>query len=83
MSFCGAQRCGNTATQRLLDEIAIIQPHDRRVAAEGFQVWKLAVREDNKATLTCEDSNYNVVFTKEIEYTDFPSRGSRSGSRTT
>jgi hypothetical protein len=34
---------------------------------KGFQV-KLAVREDNKATLTCEDSNYNVVFTTEIEY---------------
>jgi Family of unknown function (DUF6876) len=38
-------------------------------------VWKLAVREDNKATLTCEDGNYNVVFTKEIEYSDFPEPG--------
>ena len=56
----------------LLDEIALIQPYDKRVAAEEFQVWKLAVRPDRTATLTCEDGNYNVVFTKEIEYTDFP-----------
>ena len=56
----------------LLDEIAIIQPYDKRVAAEEFQVWKLVVRPDRKATLSCEDGNGNVVFTKEIEYTDFP-----------
>ena len=56
----------------LLDEIAIIQPHDKRVAAEEFQVWKLAVRSDRTATLTCEDGNGNIVFAKEIEYTDFP-----------
>lgn len=56
----------------LLDEIAIIQPYDKAVAAEGFQLWKLKVREDRTATLTCEDGNGNTVFTKEIEYTDFP-----------
>lgn len=56
----------------LLDEIAVIQPHDKRVAAEEFQVWKLAVRPDHRATLTCEDGNGNTVFSKEIEFTDFP-----------
>ena len=56
----------------LLDEIAIIQPYNKRVAAEEFQVWKLAVRSDRKATLTCDDGNGNVVFSKEIEFTDFP-----------
>src|ERR1700722_10206989 len=56
----------------LLDEIAIIQPRDKRVAAEEFQVWKLAVRPDRTATLTCDDGNGDIVFTKEIEYTDFP-----------
>ena len=30
----------------LLDEIALIQPHAARVAAEEFQVWKLTVRPD-------------------------------------
>ncbi len=56
----------------LLDEIAIIQPYNKAVAAEEFQVWKLAVLPDRTATLTCDDGNGNIVFTKEIEYTDFP-----------
>jgi hypothetical protein len=56
----------------LLDEIAIIQPHDKWVAAEEFQVWRLVVRSDNTAKLTCEDGNGSIVFSKEIEYTDFP-----------
>jgi len=41
----------------LLDEIAIIQPYNKAVAAEEFQVWKLAVRPDRSATLTCDDGN--------------------------
>ena len=59
----------------LLDEIAIIQPYDKNVAAEEFQVWKLTVKPDNSATLVCEDGNDNVVYTKAIEYTDFPPDG--------
>src|ERR1017187_3158000 len=59
----------------LLDEIAIIQPHDRRVAAEEFQVWKLAVNADQTGVLTCDDGNDNVVYTKQIDYTDFPLDG--------
>jgi hypothetical protein len=56
----------------LLDEIALIQPHDQNVAAEEFQVWTLNVKPDKTATLTCDDGNGNVVFSKEIPYTDFP-----------
>ena len=56
----------------LLDEIALIQPYDKRVAAEAFQVWKLVVRLDKTARLTCDDGNDNIVFSKNIEYTDFP-----------
>ena len=56
----------------LLDEIAIIQPYNKAVAAEEFQVWKLAVRPDRTASLTCDDGDGNIVFTKEIEHTDFP-----------
>ncbi len=55
----------------LLDEIALAQSI-RPVAAEGFQVWKLEVSANHSATLACEDGNYNVVFSKEIEFTDFP-----------
>ena len=56
----------------LLDEIAIIQPYNNAVAAEDFQVWRLAVSPDRTATLSCDDGNGNIVFTKEIEHTDFP-----------
>ena len=59
----------------LLDEIAIIQPHDARLRGEEFQVWKLAVNADQTGALTCEDGSDNVVYTKQIEYTDFPREG--------
>jgi hypothetical protein len=56
----------------LLDTIALAQRHDKRVAAEEFQSWKLVVRPDHTATLTCEDGNTNVVSKQELEFTDFP-----------
>jgi hypothetical protein len=56
----------------LLDEIALIQPYDKRVAAEEFQVWKLKVDADRSAQLICEDGNDRVVYEKRIPYTDFP-----------
>lgn len=56
----------------LLDEIAISQTRPK-VKAEEFQVWTLKVDvEKHKAMLTCDDGNGNVVFTKRIDYTDFP-----------
>ena len=59
----------------LLDEIALVQLFDERVGAERFQVWKLNVRSDMTADLTCEDGNDNVVYTKKIPFTDFPLEG--------
>jgi hypothetical protein len=56
----------------LLDEIALAQRYEKRVARQPFQVWKLAVNADRTGTITVEDGNYNVVFTKPIEFTDFP-----------
>ena len=56
----------------LLDEIALIQPYDKKVAAEEFQVWKLVVRADKTASLIFDDGNGDVVFSKEVPYTDFP-----------
>lgn len=56
----------------LLDEIALIQPYEKAVAVDEFQVWKLTVRADSTATLTCDNGNGRIVFTKEIEFTDFP-----------
>jgi hypothetical protein len=42
----------------------------KSVAGEEFQLWKL--KDDHTATLTCEDGNGKAVFSKAIEYTDFP-----------
>jgi hypothetical protein len=56
----------------LLDEIALLQTCSTRVAAEKFQLWKLGVNADHTATLTCKDGNGNAVYSKAIEYTDFP-----------
>jgi hypothetical protein len=55
----------------LLDEIALAQKFNRGVKAEPFQVWKLAVKEQ-QGVLTCDDGNDNVVYTKQIPFTDFP-----------
>ena len=48
---------------------------DKRVAAEEFQVWKLAVNVDDTAVLSCEDGNGHTVFSKAIPFTDFPREG--------
>jgi hypothetical protein len=59
----------------LLDLIALAQRYEDGVQGEEFQLWKLTVRPDNTATLACADGNDNVVFSKEIEFTDFPIEG--------
>jgi hypothetical protein len=52
----------------LLDEIALAQRFNRKVAAEGFQLWRLRVKEDATATLICEDGNGHRVYSKRIPY---------------
>jgi hypothetical protein len=56
----------------LLDEIALTQRYDQRVAAEEFQLWKLTVHLDRTAVLVCEDGNGNVVRRTSLPFTDFP-----------
>jgi hypothetical protein len=56
----------------LLDEIALAQKSNARVAAAAFQLWRLTVTPDHTAALACEDGNGQAVFTKAIAYTDFP-----------
>ena len=66
-----AERAGNGCFW-LLDEIAISQSRPE-VSAEEFQVWILKVDlEKRSAVLTCDHGNDNVVFSKAIEFTDFP-----------
>jgi uncharacterized protein DUF6876 len=59
----------------LLDEIALIQPYDKRVGAAEFQVWKLNINTDMTAELVCEDGDDNVIYIKKIPFTDFPREG--------
>jgi len=56
----------------LLDEIALAQKYNRKVAAEEFQHWTLKVKPDHTARLTCDDGNGRVVYTKQLTFTDFP-----------
>ncbi len=56
----------------LLDEIALVQSCEPKLAEEEFQVWTLTVRPDHTGALVCEDGNSNIVFSKEIPFTDFP-----------
>ena len=55
----------------LLDEIALAQKFVTSVKAEPFQVWKLVVS-NSKGVLSCDDGNGNVVYSKQIPFTDFP-----------
>ena len=72
----GAKYVADTAgAYWLLDEIALAQKYVKEVAAQEFQVWKLTVKDDNSATLTCEDGNDNAVYSKPIPFTDFPEDG--------
>jgi len=69
----GAQYVAETGgAYWLLDEIAFAQKSVQAVAAEDFQFWKLTVKPDQTAILSCEDGNGGKVFSKSIEYTDFP-----------
>ena len=56
----------------LLDEIALAQRYEKRIAAEEFQHWKLTVNLEHTGVLTCDDGNGNIVCTKRIPFTDFP-----------
>jgi hypothetical protein len=68
----GAKYVADTAgAYWLLDEITFGQA-EKQVAAQAFQRWTLTVHPGQTATLTCEDGNCHTVFTKQIEYTDFP-----------
>lgn len=55
----------------LVDEITFSQMK-KKIAAQPFQHWKLKVKPNATATLTCEDGNDNVVYTKKLTFTDFP-----------
>lgn len=72
----GAKYVADTAgAYWLLDEIALAQRYDQAVTSEEFQLWELKVARDATATLTCDDGNGHVVYSKKLEFTDFPAPG--------
>ena len=57
----------------LVDEIALAQIHEKAVADEPFQHWKLEVDLDKRTgELTCDDGDGKIVFSKTLTFTDFP-----------
>jgi hypothetical protein len=56
----------------LLDEIALAQKFEKKLAKEEFQLWKLIVAKDSTALLVCEDGNGRKLLSKKIPFTDFP-----------
>ena len=63
----------NAGAYWLIDEIALAQRFNKTIAVEEFQLWTLTVNADqHTAVLACDDGNDNVVFRKDIPFTDFP-----------
>jgi len=58
--------------QWLIDEIALSQRSEKRLAGQPFQVWKLTVNADHTGMITVEDGNDTVLFTKALDDIDFP-----------
>lgn len=59
----------------LVDAIIFTQmekPFSHSPKLAEFQCWTLKALEGNRATLTCDDGNNNIVFIKQIPFTDFP-----------
>jgi hypothetical protein len=59
----------------LLDVIALAQCADKQFGRQPFQVWRMTVRPDRSATITVEDGNNNSLFSRTLQFTDFPAPG--------
>ena len=55
----------------MLDKVFTLQRLPQ-IKAEEFQLWTLKVFKDHTAILTCDDGNHNIVYTEQIDVTDFP-----------
>jgi len=57
----------------LMDEIGLAHKLNRYVATQKFTVWTLTKNKTGRgAKLVCDDGNGNVVYSKRIQFTDFP-----------
>jgi hypothetical protein len=70
----GAKYVADEAGAHWLLDIIATNQMTPAVKAEEFQVWKLTVA-NGKGRVVCEDGNDNVVFSQDIDFTDFPEPG--------
>ena len=61
----------------LIDEIAFAQKHAPKLRREDFQNWELIVSAGGSAVSICDDGNSYRLYTKQIEWSDFPAPGIR------
>jgi hypothetical protein len=70
----GAKYVADEAGAHWLLDIIATNQMTPAVNEEDFQVWKLTVT-GSKAKVVCEDGNDKVVFSQDIDFTDFPEPG--------
>jgi hypothetical protein len=69
----GVKYLADTAEAYWLVQDILIYQLEPKIRKEPFQVWKLTKNKSGDgAKLTCEDGDYNKVFSTAIRYTDFP-----------
>ena len=54
----------------LFDFIVAYQTH-KQIREQIFQVWKLQ-KENSSWKISCEDGNKNIIYSRKIEFSDFP-----------
>lgn len=67
----GVKYVADSGAYWLIDDIAIANMFEPMLTPEGFQVWTLT-KVGNAATLSADDGNGHMLYSKPIEYTDFP-----------
>lgn len=56
----------------LIDDILMYQNMNENLKNQPFCLWTLILNDIGGAVLTCDDGNYNELFSQEITFTDFP-----------
>ena len=67
----GVKYVADSGAYWLIDDIAIANAYEPQLRVEEFQVWTL-IKNGTAATLSAEDGNGNILYSKGIDYTDFP-----------
>jgi len=66
-----AETAGAFWLMDIIGSVYTAHPERKKFWDEGFAVWTLKV-ENKKGVVTADDGNDNIVYSQEIEFTDFP-----------